>query len=90
MTTQAFVDTLREEFTTQLGRTGAYTKLGMQLAFEKAMTAALVRFTESRPALGDLVRDRARPDVSASADAMGVQRSSEVPGDGLGVPRGGR
>ena len=47
MTTIQLIEAIRQEFTEELEKTGAYTKAGMQLAFEKAVARALLRFTEA-------------------------------------------
>jgi len=44
MTSEQLIERLRLEFDKQLGSTGQYNKAGMQLAFEKAVTATLVHF----------------------------------------------
>lgn len=49
MTTIEFVDLIRAEFTAELERTGAYTKPGMLLAFERAVSRATLKLLEHRP-----------------------------------------
>lgn len=45
---ERLIEAVRQEFTKELESTGAYTKAGMQLAFERAVSRALAKLTEMR------------------------------------------